>query len=43
MTMFSINHPWLTTIGAVYLTVAVLGWLFMVGAAIASEDNDDGR
>jgi hypothetical protein len=31
-------HPWLSIAAVVYLTVAVLGWLFMAGAAIASQE-----
>ena len=35
---FVLDHPYLCAAGAVYLTVAVLGWLFMAGAAIASQE-----
>ena len=40
MTVFAIAHPWLTIIFATYLIVAALGWTFIIGAAIVSEDDD---
>jgi len=42
MIQFAIAHPYLSIIAAVYLATAILGWLFIAGAAIASREEEDG-
>ena len=39
MIQFAIAHPYLSIIAAVYLATAILGWMFIAGAAIASRED----
>ena len=36
MIEFVISHPWLALGAAAWLSVAIFGWMFIAGAAIAS-------
>jgi hypothetical protein len=36
---FIYEHPWLSTFMGIWLVIAILGWLFIAGAAIASGED----
>ena len=38
MIEFAISHPWLALGAAAWLSVAIFGWMFIAGAAIASDE-----
>ena len=43
MIQFAIAHPYLSIIAAVYLATAILGWMFIAGAAIASREDKSAK